>query len=703
MSAEDSPAAAVESNDEEGSDAVLSGIILIPQENDESEAQGEEETEKKYVIHQVMVEIMESDEEIKPDISLLDKELAPDIPTEETKDVTDEGMIVDEVSAPDGTLEQDKDINAIMELEENYTLDVSSGEKDNGINITMLDADSAPKISLDQAKNVIEITVLDENSAPVISLDQVQKAHDSLVLDKAADIPLEDFEVPMDINNSMELDEEAAPNTISEAVKEIEKSIVSNEVTLTQDNIRQDKNLIAENTGTDVRIDKENEPILAEDTHEPRQLIIEERVMPPVGLKSNVELFTDDTGPQLYKARGALVTAPIITKNLPKVFDYLPIHGKPQDCKNLKEYFSHKIREFVGCGLTDHEFKQLEDYCSPEQLKTGDEIEMETNVPVMGVVDVKILENFDTRNKGEPPDLCILRKNKLRIEKDTKSLFIKKLKYRGVRNLPFTQEVYHHMTLQKPNADTPDVDLEPGKDILYRVRVYRPYVYNQTKDRFTRTRHSVFCCDIMLTGRNKLSDLRDRFVCHNDFDMRVDVSNHPDMLPSAKAKEVFPSGFLFINNVFYVDTREGCVDYSEPIREWARKKELGVFPKRDMCAVRLEELTLKLGYPEVYVHQGNCEHVFLFSEIRLLNPTDPLRLYNYPCSTAIAQNQTVYCTTCAEFSAKWIVVGCNRVPFDPAFFCDTCFRQYLYIDGQKIGEFKAYSYRGNALNVLKPQ
>lgn len=418
--------------------------------------------------------------------------------------------------------------------------------------------------------------------------------------------------------------------------------------------------------------------------------------------KESVQLFAEDTGPQLYDAKCPLVTLPIITKNLPKVFQYLPVHGKPQD-KNMKDFFSNKIKEFVGSGLTDDEFQELEDYCSPNHLKTGREIVMGTNVPVMGVVSGNIKHNLDEPTEVvEDPDLCILKKNKQRIEKDKKGLFTKKLKYRGVRNLPFTQEMYHNLPTAKPAVEVPDVDLEPGKDILYRVRVYRPYTYSMVKERFTRTRHSVFCYDIILTGRHRLSELRDRFVCHNDFDMRVDVSNNPDILPSAKAKELFPSGFLFINNVFYVDTREGCVDYSEPIREWAIKKDLGNFPKKDMCQVKLEDLVLKLGYPEVYVHQGNCEHVFLFSEVRLLNPTDPLRLSNYPCSTAIAQNQTVYCTTCAEFSAKWIVVGCSRVPFDPAFFCETCFKQYLYKDGKKIGDFKAYSYRGNALNVLKP-
>lgn len=337
---------------------------------------------------------------------------------------------------------------------------------------------------------------------------------------------------------------------------------------------------------------------------------------------------------------------------------------------------------------------------------------MRSNVPMMGVLNMHINSEPKIEGKKKTLSLSTYKRNKSRIARDRKGLFSKKLKYRGVRMLPFTQE---DNPLNEPSPETtspdnitppittPDEDLEPGKDVIYRVRVYRPYAYHSAKDRFTRTRHSVFCYDIVLTGRNTLAQLRDRFVCHNDFDSRTDVSHHPDRLPTQKAKDLFPSGFLFINNVFYVDTRKGCIDYSEPIRAWAIKSKLGEFPKKDMCTVTLGELTLKLGYPEVYVHQGNCEHVFIFSEARLLSAADPLRAARYPCSSAIAQNQTTYCTTCAEISAKWIVVGCTRVPFDPSFFCETCFKLYLYKDGKKIGDFKAYSYRGNALNVLKPQ
>ncbi|CAG4985211.1 unnamed protein product [Parnassius apollo] len=324
---------------------------------------------------------------------------------------------------------------------------------------------------------------------------------------------------------------------------------------------------------------------------------------------------------------------------------------------------------------------------SPEHLKTGKELMLHTNVPAVGLLPK------DTNTNKDGDNLNIVKKFKLRVERDRRNLYVKKLKYRGMRLLPLSQE------------DTEDVEiskgpqLQPGKDLLFRVRFYRPFLCGKERN---NSRHSVFTCDVVAPGRCGLAALRDRVVCANDATMRLDVAAAPHLQPPTIARDLFPSGFLFINNVFYVDEREGCIDYSAPIREWAKKRGLGDFPKKDMNSVRLDELVLKLGHPEVYVHQGNCEHLFTFSEVRLVGARDPLVSSAYPRHSAVLQHQTVYCTTCAEFGAKWVVVGCTRVPFDPAFFCETCFKLYLYKDGQKIGDFKAYSYRGNEMNVLKP-
>ncbi|XP_052748023.1 uncharacterized protein LOC113510856 [Galleria mellonella] len=406
--------------------------------------------------------------------------------------------------------------------------------------------------------------------------------------------------------------------------------------------------------------------------------------------------YGEDLGPKIYHINDSMVSRTLIPKNLPAAFSYLPIYGRSKSKAELPEFQNNKIREFVGCDLGDEEFKDIADYCRPDRLKTGKELMMITNHPGHGLSASEIKARKNEPSNEDEPNLCVLKKQKRRLDSDFKYLYLKKMKYRGIKMMPLMQEddeMNMTVTLGEP--------LQPGKDLLYRIRIYRPFAFSP-KEKMCGRRQLLLSCDVVLLGRQKLAALRDRMVCPNDIDMRVDVSERPDNLPPSSAKELFPSGFLFINNVFYVDTREGCRDISLPVRQWASRRGIGLFPRRDLN-VRLDELPIRLGHPEVYVHQGNCEHLFTFSEIRLLNASDPLKLSQYPCHTEISQNQTVYCTTCAEFGAKWVVVGCDRVPFDPAFFCDKCFKMYLYKDGKKIGQFKAYSYKGNELNVLKPQ
>lgn len=412
--------------------------------------------------------------------------------------------------------------------------------------------------------------------------------------------------------------------------------------------------------------------------------------MNPSSYKNNkVVLFAEDNGPKLYPVRGNIVTPLLITKNLPQAFKFMPIHGKPNLKKELKDFQQAKIREFVGFDLNDEEFNELSSLCSPNHLKMGTELSLPTTYPTQGPLSDETLNVLQM--SGIADNLCIVKKLKLRMEKDAPNYYTKKFKYRGIRCFPPISE--------EENDKMGPPSLEPGKDLIFRVRVYRPF-YCSGKDR-NNTRHSVLSHDIVMLGAQKLSILRDRIVCANDMGMRIDVSENLEEQPPTSARELFPSGFLFINNVFYVDTRPGCKDNSKPIREWAQSRNLGEFKHRDMD-ITLEDMLIKLGHPEVYVHQGNCEHLFTFSEVRVLTARDTLHASLYPLHTSISHNQTIYCTTCAEFGAKWIVTECSRVPFDPAFFCDTCLKLYLYKDGKKICHFKAFSYRGNELNVLKP-
>lgn len=74
---------------------------------------------------------------------------------------------------------------------------------------------------------------------------------------------------------------------------------------------------------------------------------------------------------------------------------------------------------------------------------------------------------------------------------------------------------------------------------------------------------------------------------------------------------------MYIGETFYNDMRyPSNVDYSEVVMAWARQRDLYLGKKQKMEETKIFDLTVKLGYPYLYQHQGNCEHLFCFSDIR---------------------------------------------------------------------------------------
>ena len=100
-----------------------------------------------------------------------------------------------------------------------------------------------------------------------------------------------------------------------------------------------------------------------------------------------------------------------------------------------------------------------------------------------------------------------------------------------------------------------------------------------------------------------------------------------------KARDKYKSGLIYIDGVFYVDRRDKSnIDYSEPIRKWAEdpKREIGPFTVENMEDTRIDSLQFRVGYPYLYIHQGNHEHLLSFVDIRLLSTTDPQKVGDYP-------------------------------------------------------------------------
>ncbi len=233
--------------------------------------------------------------------------------------------------------------------------------------------------------------------------------------------------------------------------------------------------------------------------------------------------------------------------------------------------------------------------------------------------------------------------------------------------------------------------------ILVVVRIYRPLKASQGERSSTFPNSIKYAQEIHLLGSNKLSELRDYIKCAADETRLGEISEDPTAISSCeKAKYHYPSGFFYINGCFYNDMRwEGCIDYSATIREWASKKKhgMGPFTTAKMGDTLLRDLTVRLGYPYVYVHQGEHEHLFSFIDVRLLSVDDPQRPSDYPLERSAGAQHSKMCMVCNSNVARWVTKDNARTPDDPFFFCSECFYGFNYTaEGQKIGSFKAYEY-----------
>ncbi|KAH8336734.1 snRNA-activating protein complex subunit 3 [Drosophila kikkawai] len=221
------------------------------------------------------------------------------------------------------------------------------------------------------------------------------------------------------------------------------------------------------------------------------------------------------------------------------------------------------------------------------------------------------------------------------------------------------------------------------------VRVYRPA---RAAHRGYKVELPVFAQEYLCLGSNYLTELRDKISCICSGKRFIDISQDPDApLPAIDTNP----GYFFINDTFYNDMRNpnNC-DYSATVIQWARSAhgmQGDTFKVRRMEDTRFIDLTVSPGSPLHYLHHGNCEHLFVISQMEVLTPRSkrPDRSL-YPCPRSYSTFNRRTCYMCGVNSFHFIVEKSSRQLHDPSYLCRTCFLSFYYVDGQKVGQFKAY-------------
>ncbi|XP_043670275.1 snRNA-activating protein complex subunit 3 [Vespula pensylvanica] len=223
--------------------------------------------------------------------------------------------------------------------------------------------------------------------------------------------------------------------------------------------------------------------------------------------------------------------------------------------------------------------------------------------------------------------------------------------------------------INKYNESTIDLAV-PYEDIFIDIRIYEPFMHssNHMKSNYRKARPTLKYVITML-GKQTLAELRDKIKCLSDLSIPVETSDNPNQSFQPLAKDVYKSGFFYIEDTFYNDFRDPAnIDYSEVIVEWAKIKQLGPFHTDSMEKVTIDSLSVRFGYPWVYQHQGFCEHLIIFSDARLVQPYDELHISAYPRIQRIRPQRANYCFMCGILPVRWITTDHDRVPHNPCFF-----------------------------------
>ncbi|XP_066993766.1 snRNA-activating protein complex subunit 3 isoform X2 [Anabrus simplex] len=315
------------------------------------------------------------------------------------------------------------------------------------------------------------------------------------------------------------------------------------------------------------------------------------------------------------------------------------LEGYRNPSKMKKKEDMYGILSIMQAGLTEDEFVELENYCCVEKLDVPNEPSR------ISVDSVKMRRGLFEEYKLPEKESCKL---------ETVNSLRRPNKNEKARSyLKYTSTVW----LNSPSDDTPD--MTPSSEAILTIRVYEPFKYT-TGAKFNKP--FIHCMyEVAVRAKQTLDVFRDKIVCSSDLAVPGDVSENPDQEVAQTAWDIYKSGFLFIEDVFYNDLRDPRnIDYSAVIRNWAEGKKLGPFHVSDMSKTKFEDLTLRLGFPYVFQHQGRCEHLIIISD------------------------------------ARWVTRGNDKVCIDPCYFCDKCFKSCNYKDGKKIGDFTAYRYYDRA-------
>jgi hypothetical protein len=147
--------------------------------------------------------------------------------------------------------------------------------------------------------------------------------------------------------------------------------------------------------------------------------------------------------------------------------------------------------------------------------------------------------------------------------------------------------------------------------LILNLQIFFPI---ESRDRYRHQLMNELICLSTLT----LAQIRDSIECISDEQILGEYSQNPDdiKINGQRAGDVNTAACFIIESIIYDDLRRTNIRLSDKIIEQTNTTYI---QGTTMEITNLNDLkTIQLGKPYIYLHQTNCEHVIVFSELKLL-------------------------------------------------------------------------------------
>ncbi|KGG52121.1 hypothetical protein DI09_208p40 [Mitosporidium daphniae] len=290
---------------------------------------------------------------------------------------------------------------------------------------------------------------------------------------------------------------------------------------------------------------------------------------------------------------------------------------------------------------------------------------------------------------------------------------------------------YQHILAASVDDPAQQSNLTPGSDLLIFASLWQSVIscpHEMCSDS-THKKDSFVCPkvaqEVILTNKNSLFEFKTQIYCYGNSiyedAAKTIVDPESSLVPLNLPKDPndtsgvkftkLPS-FFFIEDTFFIDytcNDSSCSDPVSSIIAWLKNRQKmsdskfyippGSPPQnltvKDMSSICFENISFQLDKLYLFFHNGNCEHLFTFNELRLVHQYHLSKTRSYPYSLFYQKIKRRKCRLCEVYFAKYITFNDLLAPEVPCFWCERCYLDF-HIDPttkqEYYTDFKLYRY-----------